>query len=181
LEFYVYQLIDPRDGKPFYIGKGKEDRLDAHEAEAKKNVQSHKCNVIRKIWAQGLEVQKEIVRRFRNEDAAYRFEARLIKRIGLENLTNLNEGGRNPKNFKPDPEMEKDKESLWLFAFFGKRSNGFKEDLWLFGGERHHLGQETVEALHNKLRAIAERRGRDWVCDYMLRKHNVRLVESRAN
>ena len=26
LKYYVYKLIDPRDGKVFYIGKGKNDR-----------------------------------------------------------------------------------------------------------------------------------------------------------
>ena len=30
LKSYVYVYIDPRDGKPFYIGKGKGGRLFAH-------------------------------------------------------------------------------------------------------------------------------------------------------
>ena len=32
--FYVYELIDPRDGKVFYIGKGQGRRIYGHEAEA---------------------------------------------------------------------------------------------------------------------------------------------------
>lgn len=31
---YVYLLVDPRDGIPFYVGKGRGDRAQAHEIEA---------------------------------------------------------------------------------------------------------------------------------------------------
>ncbi|MDV8003073.1 hypothetical protein [Rhodococcus sp. IEGM 1408] len=31
---YVYLLVDPRDGKPFYVGKGRGDRAQAHEIAA---------------------------------------------------------------------------------------------------------------------------------------------------
>ena len=34
LEWYVYALIDPRDGRLFYIGKGKGNRVFAHAHEA---------------------------------------------------------------------------------------------------------------------------------------------------
>jgi uncharacterized protein len=36
LHFYVYVLIDPRNGKPFYVGKGVGDRCFAHISEAHK-------------------------------------------------------------------------------------------------------------------------------------------------
>ena len=31
MDYYIYKLIDPRTGKPFYIGKGKGNRLHQHE------------------------------------------------------------------------------------------------------------------------------------------------------
>ncbi len=30
LHYYVYRLIDPRNGETFYIGKGKDNRVFAH-------------------------------------------------------------------------------------------------------------------------------------------------------
>ena len=33
-KYYVYELIDPRNGDPFYIGKGKGFSVDQHEKEA---------------------------------------------------------------------------------------------------------------------------------------------------
>ena len=33
--FYTYELIDPRDGTVFYIGKGNGSRRYAHEKEAR--------------------------------------------------------------------------------------------------------------------------------------------------
>ena len=43
-DFYVYLLIDPRDNKVFYVGKGKGSRAKAHEEEAKKGVT---CNQVK--------------------------------------------------------------------------------------------------------------------------------------
>ena len=36
LHYYVYLLVDPRNGKPFYVGKGIGDRCFAHLDEARK-------------------------------------------------------------------------------------------------------------------------------------------------
>jgi hypothetical protein len=91
--FYVYELIDPRDGLAFYVGKGQRDRLLAHEGEARKGVCSEKCLRIRDIWDAGLEVRREVVAHFRDEQAAYDYEAERVEFYGLDALTNIIPGG----------------------------------------------------------------------------------------
>lgn len=85
--WYVYELADA-DGNVFYVGKGKGNRIDAHEHEARSGKQSHKCNKIRSIWENGGSVEKRKVAFFCDEQQAYIHEADRIAEYGLENLTN---------------------------------------------------------------------------------------------
>ena len=63
LKFYVYCLIDPRDEKPFYIGKGKENRVFEHARSSIKNeLNSDKLEKIREIRSNGLKVKHIIIR-----------------------------------------------------------------------------------------------------------------------
>lgn len=91
--YYVYHLIDPRDAKVFYVGKGKGTRVHHHEREAAAGIYSRKCNLIRDIMASGHQVGKLIVARFDDELLAYAAEKAEIAQIGLENLTNVYPGG----------------------------------------------------------------------------------------
>ena len=40
--YYVYRLIDPRNGETFYVGKGKNNRVFDHVAWAKKGLDFYK-------------------------------------------------------------------------------------------------------------------------------------------
>lgn len=85
--FYVYELVDPRDGAVFYVGKGKGRRVEAHERQAAKGVSSDKCDRIREIWAAGLSVQRVEVAYFKDEASAYDFEAeRIAEYVTLTNV-----------------------------------------------------------------------------------------------
>ena len=53
--YYVYFLIDSRNGQIFYVGKGKGKRVKQHTREAKSNnvVNAIKVERIREIWQSG--------------------------------------------------------------------------------------------------------------------------------
>lgn len=90
--FYVYLLVRPNK-KVFYVGKGKNDRIFQHEIEARRGHKCHKCNVIRKIWRNGGQIQRYTVLTTENEQEAFDYEIELITQYGRKNLTNLTDGG----------------------------------------------------------------------------------------
>jgi hypothetical protein len=86
LWYYVYLYVDPRDGKVFYIGKGKDDRCLHHLFE---DDDHPKVQRIRDIFAAGLEPRIEMLAHgLRTEQEAYNIEAAAIGLLGLDNLTN---------------------------------------------------------------------------------------------
>lgn len=78
--FYVYALIDPRDDKVFYIGKGTGNRVFSHEVESGKLYKSEKkkLNKIREIEIEGFLVKRLIVNWGLSENEAFVAEATLI-------------------------------------------------------------------------------------------------------
>jgi len=86
LGYYVYLYVDPRDGKVFYIGKGKDERCLDHLFE---DDDHPKVKRIREIFGAGLEPRIEMLAHgLRTEQEAYNIEAAAIGLLGLENLTN---------------------------------------------------------------------------------------------
>lgn len=86
LGYYVYLYVDPRDGKVFYIGKGKGERCLDHLFE---DDDHPKVKRIREIFAAGLEPRIEILAHgIGTSDEAYLVEAAAIDLIGLKELTN---------------------------------------------------------------------------------------------
>ena len=89
LGWYVYRLIDPRNGETFYVGKGRGDRVLRHAAQAMTGAPSGgdddedaadlKLQRIKEIRVTGLEVGHVIHRHaIESSEVAYQIEAALI-------------------------------------------------------------------------------------------------------
>lgn len=81
LKFYVYRLIDPRNGETFYVGKGKGNRVFQHaagELPADSDADSAKLARIRQIKLSNFEVQHVIHRHGMESATAMEVEAALI-------------------------------------------------------------------------------------------------------
>lgn len=110
LNYYVYRLVDPRNGRTFYVGKGKNNRVFAHAACALDRYadadydpltdddENLKYRTIREIKNAGLEVIYIIQRYGMTEHDALVAESVLIDAYAL--LTNRIKGfgGAEPQN-----------------------------------------------------------------------------------
>lgn len=104
--YYVYVLRRP-DGTPFYVGKGRYDRVARHEYDAfKTRKKSYRLNVIRQVIAQGGRIGYEITRFHAEPADALAAEIDLIRTIGRRDLgtgplTNKTDGGDGWMNPSP--------------------------------------------------------------------------------
>lgn len=92
--FYVYELVDPRDGVVFYIGKGSRYRAWQHEADVLNGRPAYnhgKSERIADIIASGQATSVRIVATYDDEAEAYSHEAELI--AITSGLTNMLAGG----------------------------------------------------------------------------------------
>lgn len=98
---YVYTLTDPRDGSVFYVGKGRRNRAWSHLGFAR-GQNGTKAARITEIEAAGLAVIITVVAEYETDQQAYQAEVDLIAKIGLEKLTNQNDGGNGPDAIPSD-------------------------------------------------------------------------------
>ena len=92
LAYYVYALVDPRDNRIFYIGKGKGNRAFQHMKDSlNEKDQSLKLDIIRSIIKEGKQVNLYILRHNLTEETAYIVESTLIDLLTYDkfNKTNL--------------------------------------------------------------------------------------------
>ena len=95
LGYYVYMYIDPRDKRPFYVGKGSGSRVLSHLSD---DNESRKTRVIDSIRDDGLSPELFIVQHgIKKEETALRIETALIDCLGIEGLTNAVRGWGSEK------------------------------------------------------------------------------------
>ncbi|MBR9878513.1 MULTISPECIES: GIY-YIG nuclease family protein [unclassified Halomonas] len=105
--YYVYELVDPRCGTTFYVGKGKGQRALAHGAEAGTSTDhNEKLARIREIRAAGEKELAIVIGRYETEEQAYAVEATLIHWVyGFYSLTNV-QGGHGGSTIRPNGAMD---------------------------------------------------------------------------
>jgi hypothetical protein len=90
LKYYVYRLIDPRNGETFYVGKGQANRVFAHihdELSQEGDELSDKLKRIREVRVAGFEVAHVIHRHGMDEATAFEVEAAVMDAYpGLSNI-----------------------------------------------------------------------------------------------
>ena len=100
---YVYTLTDPRNGMPFYVGKGVGRRCHFHAWEAKNSDKpTYKLNKIRKIQSLGLDIVVRKVEENVSHEQAKELECFLIAEMrgfGID-LTNATDGGDGTEGYK---------------------------------------------------------------------------------
>jgi len=112
INYYVYMLTDPVDNKPFYIGKGVQNRVFNHLncALTDLDATNAKYDTIRRIQNEGHHVSHTIVRHGLTEHEAFMIEASVIDVLlhcgfelsvrpgscSEENLHNIKLGGADP-------------------------------------------------------------------------------------
>lgn len=110
-DYYVYILIDPRDKRPFYVGKGKGNRYQSHEKEYWKQYEYYKQissvpeklfslkeRVFHELFLEEMKYEYEIIE-VQSEEDAHLLEHSFIawfgrKMCGNGILTNLLSGGK---------------------------------------------------------------------------------------
>jgi len=99
-DYYVYGLFEKKEDifdNLFYVGKGRGYRMYQHfwnyYLKENNSYNPHKINKIKKLERNNINYYAKKIESCLTEGKAYELENFIIEEVGLENLTNLHEGG----------------------------------------------------------------------------------------
>lgn len=113
-DYYVYVYSHPDTRQPFYVGKGRGGRALAHMDF--EDAENEKQEMIASLRKQGRKPIVEIVQWGLSEDAAFFAESALIQHIGLNWMTNRQQGRGTEKLHADFIEYIRDKKPLQITA-----------------------------------------------------------------
>lgn len=122
MKHYVYRLVDPRNGKTFYVGEGCGNRVFAHanavdlsfykseavteqDERTEENDDPAKIKKIMEIKKSGLSVVHIIQRWGMDQKTAFEVESAFIDFFGLQDLTNIKRGHRSERGMRSTYEI----------------------------------------------------------------------------
>lgn len=151
-DYYVYGLIDPRNRKIFYIGKGTGNRVFEHELESQGNPESEKLKLkmIAEIKAAGLEVEKVIINCNLTEEEAFAAETALINAFNYvedTRLTNIVAGHHSAEALTVD-DFEK------IYGAEELQESDIRHKIMIIKINKLYQKGMTEEALYDSVRGI---------------------------
>lgn len=131
---YCYALVDPADGRPFYIGKGRRARMYQHVKEATHGKAGPKCDRIRWVLAAGRQIEYKVLGEYETDAEALVAErGHIAAHEGLTNLTAGGEGG------SIDPKVRMSNHAARLLAKM------MPLDHWLLHGQPDAVGRAMIK------------------------------------
>ena len=166
MKYYVYELIDPRDGNVFYVGKGKNNRMYRHYNSVKNNKipnnNKHLYNKIKQLIDNNLIPICNKIYESDDENSCYIKEIEHILEIGIDNLCNLTYGGKGTISIQE----VKDKISLHHVDVSGKNNP-------MFG--KHHSEEIKNEISNITKNRYENKENHPWYGKHLSEEHKQKL------
>jgi hypothetical protein len=159
LSYYVYRLIDPRNGTTFYVGRGQGNRVFSHAAGLEKadGLQDNIALKLKTIWAiknAGFTVGHVIHRHGMNEDQVKEVESALID--AYPGLTNIQIGQDSERGVMHAEE---------IINLYEAEEAAFQHDLILINVNKTSEDEDLYDAVRYAWKIDPKRAGE---CEYVL-------------
>jgi hypothetical protein len=137
--YYIYQHKRLTDDSVFYVGKGYNGRSMSY-----KNRNTHWHNIVKKDKGFNVEIVEDNL----TEKQAFTREVELIKELGMDNLTNMTEGGIGGDTLSNHPNKKEIGESIRK-QIMGKDNQNYGKGYHYWWVQKH--GKEKADQMQKEL------------------------------